>query len=275
MNDIRQRTFSALMQNAILSPVSALLIGLGIILIGVGVKVPILNLSPVYWLVLVLPLWLAYIVVKVINRKSGEVAASQVLREEYDIEHITSPSLRTFVSQAIAYRERIDKAVAQFDSPVMRGRLQDVANQVDTWVGQIYALARRLDVYRNDSIISSDLTSVPQSIKQLQTRLAVEADPSVKKDVADTLMRRQDQLMALKNLKSSMDRAELQLENTITALGTVYSQALLLDARDVDSTKTQRLRESITEQVASLNDLQSSLEEVYQSGSNQGGFGAK
>ena len=275
MNDIRQRTFSALMQNAILSPVSALLIGLGIILIGVGVKVPILNLSPVYWLVLVLPLWLAYIVVKVINRKSGEVAASQVLREEYDIEYITSPSLRTFVSQAIAYRERIDKAVAQFDSPVMRGRLQDVANQVDTWVGQIYALARRLDVYRNDSIISSDLTSVPQSIKQLQTRLAVEADPSVKKDVADTLMRRQDQLMALKNLKSSMDRAELQLENTITALGTVYSQALLLDARDVDSTKTQRLRESITEQVASLNDLQSSLEEVYQSGSNQGGFGAK
>ena len=71
-----------------------------------------------------------------------------------------------------------------------------------------------------------------------------------------------------------MDRAELQLENTLTALGTVYSQALLLDARDMDSTKTQRLRDNISEQVASLNDLQSSLDEVYQAGSKQVGKAA-
>ena len=151
----------------------------------------------------------------------------------------------------------------------MRGRLQDVANQVQEWVGRIYTLARRLDTYRNDSIISADLMSVPQSIKQLQTRLAAEDDASVKRDIQDTITRRQTQLTTLKNLDNAMERAELQLENTLTSLGTVYSQMLLLDARDVDSARTQRLHDSIADQVAALQDIQSSLDEVYEAGSKQ------
>jgi hypothetical protein len=151
----------------------------------------------------------------------------------------------------------------------MQGRLQDVANQVEEWVGRIYTLARRLDAYRSDAIISADLQSVPQSIQQLQRRMAAEDDASVRREIQDTLSRRQAQLATLNSLDSTMDRAELQLENTLTALGTVYSQVLLLDARDVDSAKTQRLRDNIADQVASLQDIQSSLDEVYQAGSKQ------
>jgi len=267
MNDLRQRTFWTLLQNAVLSPISGVLIAMAIILVGIGVKVPVINATPVTWLIAIIPIWLVIVTANIVSKQSGEQAASQVLRDEYDVGHITSTSLRTVVAQAIAYRERIDKAVSQFDSPVMRGRLQDVANQVDAWVGSIYTLAKRLDTYRNDSIISTDLNTVPQSIKQLQTRFTAETDQTVKKDIGETIARRQDQLTTLNNLRTSMDRAELQLENTLTALGTVYSQTLLLDARDVDNSKTQRLRDSISEHVASLNDLQSSLDEVYQAGS--------
>jgi hypothetical protein len=269
MNDLRQRTFWTLLQNAVLTPVSGLLIGLAILLVGLGVSVPVLNAPPATWLVALAPIWLVAVAANVVSKQAGEQAASQVFREQYDINHITNPHLRTVVTQAIAYRERIDKAVSQFPSPVMRGRLQDVANQVEEWVGRIYTLSRRLDAYRNDSIISADLQSVPQSIKQLQARFGSEGDASVKRDIQDTIARRQAQLDTLHNLDNAMDRAELQLENTLTALGTVYSQMLLLDARDVDSAKTQRLRDSIASQVTSLQDIQSSLDEVYQSGSTQ------
>jgi hypothetical protein len=91
----------------------------------------------------------------------------------------------------------------------------------------------------------------------------------VKQDIQDTIARRQEQIQTLKNLDNAMDRAELQLENTLTALGTVYSQMLLLETRDVDSAKTQRLSDSIADQLTSLTDIQTSLDEAYQKGNTQ------
>lgn len=266
MNNIRQCTFWTLVQNAIFSPISAVIVAVAVLLVGLGVNIPIINASPLMWLIGLVPLWMLAVGIKVVSKQAGERVASQVFREEYDIGRITNPHMRTVVSQAIAYRERIDRVVSQSPSTTMQGRLEDVANQVEDWVGRIYTLARRLDTYRNDSIISTDLTNVPQSIRQLQERLTKEDDATVKQEIQDTITRRQGQLSSLRNLDTSMDRAELQLENTLTALGTVYSQMLLLDARDVDSAKTQRLRDSITDQVNSLQDIQSSLDEVYQAG---------
>jgi hypothetical protein len=268
-NDLRQRTFWTLFQNALFSPLSGLIIALGILLVGLGVNVPVVNAPPVAWLAGLAPLWVIVVALNVVNKQAGEQAVSQVMREEYDLKRITNPHLRTVVSQAVAYRERIDKTVDQFDTPVMHGRLQDVANQVNDWVGRIYTLARRLDVYRNDSIINNDMTSVPQAIQQLKKKLDVETDTGVKGEIQATLARRQEQFSTLQNLDNAMDRAELQLENTLTALGTVYSQLLLLDARDVDSAKTQRLRDSIADQLTSLTDIQTSLDEVYQTGNRQ------
>jgi hypothetical protein len=245
------------------------LIAAAILLVGLGVDVPVLNAPPVAWLIGLAPLWLVTVIANIVSKQAGEQAASQVFREQFDINRIANQHLRTVVTQAIAYRERIDKAVEQFPSAPMRERLQDVANQVEEWVGRIYTLARRLDAYRSDAIISADLQSVPQSIQQLQKRMTAEDDASVRREIQDTLSRRQAQLATLNSLDSAMDRAELQLENTLTALGTAYSQVLLLDARDVDSAKTQRLRDNIADQVASLQDIQSSLDEVYQAGSKQ------
>lgn len=60
-----------------------------------------------------------------------------------------------------------------------------------------------------------------------------------------------------------MQRAELQLESTLSALGTVYSQTLLVGAKDIDSSRAKRLREDIADQVVSLEDLLTSMDEVY------------
>ncbi|MCS7057164.1 MAG: hypothetical protein NZM18_13430 [Thermoflexales bacterium] len=270
MDDLRQRTRSKLIQNAIFSPLSALIIAAAIILVGIGIPIPVLgqppfNLSPVWWLAGLLPLWLAVIGARVASRQAGEQAVSQALREEFDLNRIRNPSLRMNVKQAIAYRERIDKAVERFTDSAMQHRMQDVANQVEEWVRNIYALASRLDAFQNDEIIHRDLSEVPKSIERLKQRALQERDEAIRRELDETISRRQAQYNNLLKLETAMDRADLQLENTLTALGTVYSQMLLLDARDVDSSKAQRLRESIAAQVNSLHDVLVSMDEMYDS----------
>jgi hypothetical protein len=256
-----------LLKNAIFSPISALILGAGIVLVGLGVDIPVLSqtlgASPAWWLAGVLPLWATYIATQVTSKSAGEAAVQQAIREQFDVSVITNPHLKQNVAQAMAYRERIDKAVERFSDSGMHTRMQDVANQVEEWVRRIYTLSRRLDTFRNDGIISNDLKTVPASIAKLRERLAREDNAEIRHELEDTIRRRQAQFESLDRLETTMDRAELQLENTLTALGTVYSQMLLIDAKDVDSSKTQRLRENILEQVNSLNDVITTMDEVY------------
>ena len=60
-----------------------------------------------------------------------------------------------------------------------------------------------------------------------------------------------------------MARARLQMDNALTALGTVYSQMLLIGVKDIDSGRAQRLREDIAEEVKSLHDVVEAMDEVY------------
>jgi hypothetical protein len=267
MSDLRQRAIGTLIRNAVFSPISAIVIAAGIALIGLNVDIPVLgaalNLSSWWWLAGLAPLWLIVVAAQIVSRSAGEAAVSEALRETFDVAVITNPHLQQNVAQAIAYRQRIDAAVGRFRGSIMHERMKDAADQVEEWVRRIYTLSRRLDVFRNDGVITADLRSVPESIRALQQRLSAAEDDSIRRDILDTIERRKTQLAALQNLSQTMTRAELQLENTLTALGTVYSQMLLVDARDVDSSKTQRLRDSILDQVNSLNDVLSSMDEVY------------
>jgi uncharacterized protein YoxC len=61
-----------------------------------------------------------------------------------------------------------------------------------------------------------------------------------------------------------MTQASLQLEQSLTALATVYSQIQLIDAQSVESGRAERLQEDIQEQVAQLGDLVNSINAVYQ-----------
>jgi uncharacterized protein YoxC len=59
-----------------------------------------------------------------------------------------------------------------------------------------------------------------------------------------------------------MRQAELRLEESMTALSTVYSQMQLIGAREVDSSRSERLQADIREEIAQLNDLISSINEI-------------
>jgi hypothetical protein len=62
---------------------------------------------------------------------------------------------------------------------------------------------------------------------------------------------------------ATIRRAELQLENTLTHLGTIYSQTMLVDAKDIDSGRARRLRQEIVDEVTEINDVLLAMDEVY------------
>jgi hypothetical protein len=70
-----------------------------------------------------------------------------------------------------------------------------------------------------------------------------------------------------------MERARFQLESTITAMGTVYSQMMILNARDVASGRADRLQQDVADQVQALQDIVHTMDEVYQSGTDPLGLG--
>jgi hypothetical protein len=80
----------------------------------------------------------------------------------------------------------------------------------------------------------------------------------------DTLEAKELQGANLEQLENNMHRAELQLEHTLTAMGTIYSQLLLVGSKDVDSGRVRRLREEVADEVQGLQDVLDSMDEVYE-----------
>ncbi len=259
---IRQRALSAILKDALLSPLSLIVAGTGVALVGLNVNVPLLNSPAITWLIGIVPLWLGVVGARLLNRDANAHAIANMLREDYNPSELKSAQLQSVVKQALAYRERIDETVRKSPDTAMKVKLADVANQVEDWIGRIYALAKRLDAYYMNKPIRDDLYRVPEAINELNMRLHREPNPAVRQELEQTIAQRQTQLKALENLDDNMERAELQLESNLTALGTVYSQMLLIDTRDIDSGKAQRMRESVSEQINSLNDVLSSIEEI-------------
>ena len=79
----------------------------------------------------------------------------------------------------------------------------------------------------------------------------------------DLLASKQTQWETLQALDERMKKAQLQVEQTLAAMATVDSQVKLIDAQDVDSSRSENLRADIREQIERLNDLISSINEVY------------
>ncbi len=200
-------------------------------------------------------------------------AVAEMFREKFNARDIHSEKLRGQVEKALEYRDRIDEAIHQSHDGVLRQHLQDVSRGINQWLENLFRLARRLDAYEADGVIKQDIKAVQPAIETLKKRLSTEDDDAVKRQISQAIAQRQIQKDNLQKLENVMERAELQLESTITAMGTVYSQVMILGSRDVGSGRAQRLQQDIADQVQGLQDVVQTLDEVYQAGVDPMGLG--
>lgn len=187
----------------------------------------------------------------------------ELLLEHYNPRRIQDAALRKSVEAALEYQQSIEALVRRQRSGPLRERLEHTADQLGDWVGNIYRLAMQLDLYRADEILARDRARVPMEIRTLSNRRKQENDPLVRQELGEVLESKEKQWQTLQALDAQMKQAELQMEQSLTALATVYSQIQLIGAQGFDSSRSERLQEDIQEQIKRLDDLVTSIREVY------------
>ncbi len=196
-----------------------------------------------------------------IPTKRGEKARSRPAEYPLVNKGRVKSTVQTHLDKAVAYQAQIDNFIKATTDANARARLQDLAAQVGEWVEAIEDLAKRLDDFQQNSLIRQDFEAVPQAITDLETRLAQESDPVLRSQLERTLSNRRKQMTALERLQNTMKRAEIQIESTLSSLGTIYSQLLTTQSTD-HVADYSHLSAEVEEEVHTLQDHLEALEEV-------------
>jgi hypothetical protein len=261
-NPLKQRVTKAIISHAIFRLESALTIALTIVLTALFPR-PFPWWQWWYWLVLGGVGEILIVFSSITDEMTSRRVVADLLRQQFNPAEIHGPEYRERVEKALQYRQRIEEHVRSADAGVLRDHLIDTTSEIADWVASVFGLAKRLDRYHDDPMLLRDRRELPQAIAGLQARLQREDDQAVRDQLQKAIDSKQEQLTNLQKLENVMEKAEYQLETTLTALGTVYSQIQLVQAKDIDSGRAQRLRSDIADQVAALQSLQETLDEVY------------
>ncbi|HVO69407.1 MAG TPA: hypothetical protein VMT24_05145 [Aggregatilineaceae bacterium] len=268
---MRDRAWQTILGSAFFSVESAVIIALSIALFGLGYQ-PFEWWRAGYWLLFGLVAEALYLGVTVTDPGAAQRAVDAMLSGRFDPGDIRNPLARERLKRALEYRRLIEEA-AQRHTGAMRTSILATASEINAWIEQIYSLARRMDAFEENEVINRDRRMVPYDLQNLRRRLEVEQAPSVRTELEEAIQTKETQLANLRNLENSVKRADIQLDHTLSALGTVYAQVQLIDTKgEVDSSHTQRLQSEIQDEVASLQDMISAIDEVQ---SYQGYSGGK
>jgi hypothetical protein len=261
-SELQQKAQSTLIQYAFFRWESAVILGLTIVL-------TFLLPRPFYW-------WprfgwpllgLISLVVLVYSSLTDAEANARILlsifQEQFDARPIQDKDLRAKVESALEYQRRIETQVRQQPPGVIRDRLEDTAGQLTDWLSNIYQLAVRLDAYNRDDLLERERTLLPREIDQLLAQRRAEGNAKVQEQLDAVLAGKRQHWQSLRDLDARMQQAALQMDQSLTALATIYSQVRLIDAQSVGSGRAERLQSDIQEQVARLNDLVKSINDVY------------
>jgi hypothetical protein len=183
---------------------------------------------------------------------------------DFDLNRIEDSELRARVDKSLEYWSLINDTVAKVPDGPIRESLVNTTREVTNWLQAVYNLAERVDKFRLNEVIKRDLKNEPQALEEYKKRLRQEDNPEVRRQLEKTIADKERQLKTLKSLEDNMEAADYQLDSTISSLGTIYSQLLLVGSKDESGSKIARLQEEISEQVHRLEDVTHAMDEVYQ-----------
>jgi len=271
-DELERKATRAILTRSIYRWESAAIIALSLILFFL-IPQPFPFWLPWFWLALGALGEIGLVWSSLVDPEFRAKAVSGMFREKFKPQEIKNKALRSRVEKALEYRDRMDEVINESREGVLREHLKDVSQGITAWMENVFRLAKRLDNYMADKMLQQDLQSVPPAIDNLKNRLALEDNDTVRRQISQTIAQKQIQLDNLRKLQNVMEQAQFQLESTITAIGTVYSQVMILGSRDVGSGRAKRLQQDIDDQVQALQDVVQTMDEVYGSGADPLGLG--
>ncbi len=256
--EMRGNAWQAILSRAFFSVESAVIIAVSIIAFGLG-YLPFDWWQPAYWLIFGAVAEALYLGVTVTDPKAAQRAVDAMLTDKFSPSDVKSPIARERLKRALEYRRLISEAAARHKGG-MRRSIENTGVEINAWIEQIYKLARRMDNFEENEVLARDRRMVPQDLKNLKRRLEIETDSGVRTELEEAIQAKEMQLTNLESVANK--RAEIQLDQTLTALGTVYAQVQLIDTKDMDSARAKRLQDDIREEVMSLEDTIAAIDEV-------------
>jgi hypothetical protein len=260
--ELKSRVWKAMLSYAFFRIESALTIALILVLIFLLPR-PFVGWQWWYWLILGLAAEGLIVYTSLTDHETRQRLLVELLKERYNPADLRNPKYRSRLEKAIDYHQRMAALVQATQEGVLKDRLKGMVEGMDAWIANMYRLSKRLDAYEADKVLARDMEAAPEAIRQLEKRLSTESNPAIRAQAQETLSSKRAQWENLQKLKAMMEKADLQLEETLSDLGNVYSQLRQIEVRDVDSGRAQRIADDINDQVATLQDIVDSMDEVY------------
>jgi hypothetical protein len=259
-DEIRQRAFGAMLANAFLRWESLVTIVLTAILF-LFVQDPFPWWQNWFWLVGGAVAESALVLSILSDPDAAQEAISRQFESQYDLSNVRNRVSRERLKDALEYRRNM-LLLTKRHKGAMRVSLQQTVADVNDWIAYMHDLAKHIDAFEDNELVERDLKTVPQQIEKTKIRMERADDPAVKKDLENQIRQLEQQKSNLEATVNSVKRAEIQLESTLSALGTAYAQMSLLGTKEVDSARAQRLRLEIQDEVSSLQDTIEAMDEV-------------
>jgi hypothetical protein len=193
--------------------------------------------------------------------KAANEAIAREFEAKYDLREIKNIESRDRLARAVEYRRNMLQLSNQHQG-AMRTQLQETINDVNDWIEHMYNLAVNIDSFKANRLVMEDRDKVPNQLKTVKSKLTTAQDPAIRRDLQEQAERLQLQLDNLNATATSVERAQIQLDSTLSSLGTIYAQMSRLGTKDVDNSRAQRLRLEIRDEVSSLQDTIEAMNEV-------------
>lgn len=260
-DNIRQRAYGAMLTNAVLRWETLVTLVLTAVLY-LAFPEPFPWWQSWFWLVGGAIAEFALITSTLTDPEASSQAIAREFESKYDLGQIHNPVARQRLQSALEYRRNMMTLVKRH-SGAMRLSLQQTVDDINDWIGQMYDLALHIDAFEGNELVERDRRMVPQQLEKTRQRLERESDAAVRRDLEVQIRQLEQQLTNLDATVNSVKRAEIQLESTLSSLGTIYAQMSLLGTKEVDSSRAQRLRLEIQDEVSSLQDTIEAMDEVH------------
>jgi hypothetical protein len=259
-DEIKSRALGAVLSSAFLRWESLVTVLLTVMLF-LFVPQPFTWWQDWFWLVGGAIAEIALVATALTDQETAQRAVAREFENRFDMRAVRNRVSRERLQNALEYRQGMRDLVERHKG-AMKVSLRQTVDEVDDWISQMYELALHIDAFEENELVERDRRMVPQKLDQTRTALEREKNPAIRNDLEQQLRVLEQQLANLQATANSAKRAEIQLESTLSSLGTIYAQMSLMGTKEVDSARAQRLRLEIQDEVAGLQETIEAMDEV-------------
>lgn len=171
-------------------------------------------------------------------------------------------TVKRSLREARHYAQLIRKTAQQHPAGPMRDRLALIIKPVDEWLANLDRLETALKKLYGQRNLTREIRQFSFEIEKLHRQL-LNADEENLASLRSLLESKRKHQRALQQLQSFQNQAELRIQKIASDLGTTHAEMLLVTAKgDFKDNRLQRLDENLQDQVTSLRDMISAMDEM-------------